>query len=114
MKDLMAPRIQSRDPRKHLGAFLGQQLRAIRGEAGYPSQEALAEVLGTDRSVVGKAETGEYPPAEAVLAQWLDTCKVEGRLREMLEGTGRIARVRENPGQAQVAPWYETEVMVCS
>lgn len=105
----MPPRSQSRDPRTHLGAFLGQQLREIRTQAGYASQEALAAELGTDRSVIGKAETGEYPPAEAVLAQWLDLCGTGGHLRVMAEGIGRIARVRENPGQAQVAPWYETE-----
>lgn len=105
----MAPRSQSRDPRTHLGAFLGQQLRQARAKAGYPSQEALANVLGTERTVVGKGETGEYPPAEVVLAQWLDACEVDGQIREILEGVGRIARLRENPEHARVAPWYETE-----
>lgn len=105
----MAPRSQSRDPRTHLGAFLGQQLREIRTEAGYPTQDALAADLGTDRSVIGKAETGEYPPADAVLARWLDLCGAAGRVRTMVEGVCTIARIRENPEQARVAPWYETE-----
>lgn len=100
---------QSRDPSTHLGAFLGQQLRQARSRAGYRSQEALADVLGTERTVVGKGETGEYPPAEPVLSHWLDTCNVTGDLRDTLEGIGRIARMRANPEQSRVAPWYETE-----
>jgi len=105
----MPPRQQARDPRTHLGAFLGDQLRAIRVEAGYSSQDDFAPVIRRDRSVIGKAETGESPPAEAVLADWLEACGVGGRLRVMVEGVNRIARVRDNPGHAQAEPFYEAE-----
>ena len=105
----MPPRKQARDPRTHLGAFLGEQLRAIRAEAGYASQDDFSPAIRKDRSVIGKAETGESPPTESVLADWLDLCGVSGRLRVMLEGVTRIARIRENPGQAQAEPFYEAE-----
>lgn len=105
----MAPRIQARDPQTHLGAFLGRQLRDIRVGAGYRSQDAFAPVLRKDRSVIGKAETGEEPPSETVLNDWLSTCGIDGKFRTLLLGVGRIARVRANPGQAQVMPWFETE-----
>jgi Domain of unknown function (DUF5753) len=105
----MPPRQQARDPRTHLGAFLGDQLRAIRVEAGYASQDDFAPVLRRDRSVIGKAETGESPPAEAVLADWLESCGIGPRLRVMFEGVNRIARVRDNPGHAQAEPFYEAE-----
>lgn len=105
----MPPRTQARDPRTHLGAFLGEQLRAIRAEADYASQDDFSPAIRKDRSVIGKAETGESPPTESVLGDWLDLCGVNGRLRAMFEGVTRIARVRENPGQAQAEPFYEAE-----
>lgn len=105
----MPPRKQARDPHTHLGAFLGEQLRAIRAEAGYASQDEFASAIRKDRSVIGKAETGESPPTETVLADWLDLCNVAGRLRVTLEGVTRIARIRENPGQAQAEPFYGAE-----
>jgi len=103
------PRKQARDPRSHLGAFLGDQLRQLRAETGYGSQDEFSPAIRRDRSVIGKAETGEAPPSEAVLSDWLDLCGVSGRLRAVLEGVARIARIREDPGEARVAPFYETE-----
>jgi hypothetical protein len=78
-------------------------------EAGYASQDDFAPVIRRDRSVIGKAETGESPPAEAVLTDWLGSCGIGGRLRVMIEGVNRIARVRDNPGHAQAEPFYEAE-----
>jgi Domain of unknown function (DUF5753)/Helix-turn-helix domain len=105
----MPPRRQARDPSTDLGAFLGQQLKELRMEAGFRSQDAFAPVLNRDRSVLGKAESGEYPPAEDVMADWMDQCQVTGRLRDVLEGLNRIARVNYGPVKAWVAPWFETE-----
>jgi Domain of unknown function (DUF5753) len=105
----MPPRKQARDPRTHLGAFLGEQLRAIRIEAGYASQDDFSPAIRRDRSVIGKAESGESPPTDTVLGDWLDLCGIGGRLRVMFEGVTRIARIRENPGQAQAEPFYGAE-----
>jgi hypothetical protein len=105
----MPPRTQSRNPDTDLGAFLGRQLRDIRVEAGYKSQEAFAPVLNRDRSVIGKAESGEYPPAGEVLADWLEVCGVGGRLRAMFEGVNRIARSGHGPVKLWAAPWFGTE-----
>jgi helix-turn-helix protein len=46
------------DPR----AFLGEELARARVAAGFASQQALADRLGFDRSVIGKAESGGRPP----------------------------------------------------
>lgn len=106
----MPPRTQSRDPRTDIGAFLGRQLRDIRVEAGYRTQDAFAPVLGSDRSVIGKAETGEFPPTEAVMTLWLDHCGVEGRLREVLTGLNRFARIRDGgPVKAWFLGWFDAE-----
>lgn len=104
----MPPRTQSRDPESNLSAYLGRQLREIRVEAGYKSQDEFAPALGRDRSVVGKAESGEYPPTDAVLEDWLNLCGIGGRLRDVLTGVTRIARLR-NSTPIKVAPWFETE-----
>jgi transcriptional regulator with XRE-family HTH domain len=105
----MPPRNPSRSPTNNVAAFLGEQLGAVRAAAGYPSHEALARALRTDRTTITKIETGERPPNAALLGRWLDTCGVTGQLRAVLDGLGVLARNRENPGQARVAPWFTTE-----
>jgi hypothetical protein len=102
----MPPRTQSRDPGIDLGAFLGRQLREIRADAGYKSQDEFAPVLSRDRSVIGKAESGEYPPTDIVLADWLDRCGITGRLRTVLLGMARFARMRDGgPVKAWFVGW---------
>lgn len=104
----MPARIQSRDPNVELSAFLGQQLKEIRVAAGYRSQDDLAPLIRKDRSVIGRAESGESPPTEVVLKDWLDQCSVSGRLRAVLVGMTRIARMRDG-APIKTAPWFETE-----
>jgi Domain of unknown function (DUF5753)/Helix-turn-helix domain len=99
----MPPRSQSRDPQTDLGAFLGRQLREVRVEAGYGSQDEFAPALGRDRSVIGKAESGEHPPTDAVLGDWLDLCGIGGRLRAVLLGMSRLARMRDG---GTVKVWF--------
>jgi Domain of unknown function (DUF5753) len=106
----MPPRTQSRDPGTDLGAFLGRQLREIRADAGYKSQDEFAPVLNRDRSVIGKAESGEYPPTDIVLADWLDRCGITGRLRTVLLGMARFARMRDGgPVKAWFVGWVDAE-----
>jgi DNA-binding XRE family transcriptional regulator len=106
----MPPRTQSRDPETNLSAFLGRQLKEIRIEAGYRSQDEFAPALGRDRSVIGKAESGEYPPTDAVLEDWLNLCGVDGRLRTVLPGVARIARMRDGgPVKVWFAGWVDAE-----
>jgi len=106
----MPPRNQSRDPEIDLGAFLGRQLKEIRAEAGYKSQDEFAPVLNRDRSVIGKAESGEYPPTDTVLADWLDRCGITGRLRTVLLGMARFARMRDGgPVKVWFVGWVDAE-----
>jgi transcriptional regulator with XRE-family HTH domain len=46
--------------------FLGALLRRARVAAGISSQDALAERLGFDRTVIAKAESGQRPPSPDV------------------------------------------------
>lgn len=106
----MPPRTQSRDPATDLGAFLGRQLKEIRAEAGYKSQDEFAPALNRDRSVIGKAESGEYPPTDVVLDDWLDLCGIGGRLRTVLLGMVRFARMRDGgPVKVWFAGWVDAE-----
>ena len=76
-----------RDPETNPAAFLGGELRRARVAAGFSSQDALAAKLGFDRTVVAKAETGERPPTDEVLAArcrraaWTMICSGDGRAR---------------------------------
>ena len=93
-----------------LGAFLGQQLKEIRIGAGYKSQDEFASVLSKDRSVVGKAESGEYPPTDAVLNDWLNLCGIEGRLRRVVLGMTKFARMRDGgPVKIWFVGWVDAE-----
>jgi transcriptional regulator with XRE-family HTH domain len=47
-------------------AFLGAELRRARIAAGITSQEALAQRLGYERTVIAKAESGYQPPSPEV------------------------------------------------
>jgi transcriptional regulator with XRE-family HTH domain len=109
MERHMPPRIQSRDPGTDAGALLGDNLRLARTQAGYRSQDALADALGTDRTVIAKTETGERPPNDILFNAWLEKCEVTGLARTALEGERRLARSKEGPVKVWVAPWFETE-----
>ncbi|MCW2929724.1 MAG: family transcriptional regulator [Actinomycetia bacterium] len=105
----MPPRSQARSPENDPAALLGDELRELRKEAGYRSQDDVAAIVGSDRSVIGKAETGDQPPTHEVLTTLLDTYQVAGRLRRVYERLAIVARAREDPGRLRVTPWYETE-----
>jgi transcriptional regulator with XRE-family HTH domain len=103
------PRTQARSPESDPAALLGDELRELRKQAGHRSQDDVAAVIGTDRSVIGKAETGELPPTPDLLKALLDAYQVTGRLRRVYERLNAVARARQDPGRLHVAPWYETE-----
>jgi transcriptional regulator with XRE-family HTH domain len=90
-------------------ALLAELLQAARQQSQYRSQEALARAIGKERTAVSKPEQGERVPAIDVLADILTACEVTGLARLAIEGVARVARAWDDPGTAQVAPWYETE-----
>lgn len=96
-----------RDPKTHLGAFLGRKLQQARLAAGYSSQEKLAGRLHTDRTVITKIETGERPPSPETLAQW---CEVTGITDpELYSELADIARVVSGAVPEWFKPWLEAE-----
>jgi hypothetical protein len=105
----MTARTQTRSPQNDPAALLGDELRELRREAGYRSQDDVAPIVSIDRSVIGKAETGDNPPTPELLTALLDTYRVSGRLRRLYERLNMVARARQDPGKAHVAPWYENE-----
>jgi transcriptional regulator with XRE-family HTH domain len=96
-----------RDPRSHLGAYLGEELRRARLAAGYLSQDQLARELGFDRTVIVKAETGARPPSEDVAVRiaelYPDLC--HGLYVELVA----IARKSNGPIPGWFADWLSRE-----
>src|SRR5260221_8251707 len=92
--------VTRRDPETDPKAFLGEELRRGRVAAGFSSQEALAARLGFDRSVVGKAETGDRAPTDDVLAAWCEACQLDADLFTRL---AVLARRADSP----VPTWFE-------
>jgi transcriptional regulator with XRE-family HTH domain len=68
--------------------------------AGFSSQESLAARLGFDRSVVAKAETGDRPPTDDVLAAWCRACGLDDEL------FGRLA-VLARRADGILPAWFE-------
>jgi transcriptional regulator with XRE-family HTH domain len=95
------PRPNSRDPETDPAAFLGDELARGRMAAGFSSQQVLADHLGFDRSVIGKAETGDRPPTPDVLAAWCKECKLD---YEHFVRMATLARRADGP----VPRWFET------
>src|SRR5437763_5306164 len=94
------PPMARRDPETNPAAFLGGELRRARVAAGFSSQDALAARLGFDRTVIAKAETGERPPTDDVLAGWCQACHLDDDLfRRMVV----LARRADGP----VPTWFE-------
>jgi transcriptional regulator with XRE-family HTH domain len=87
-------------------AFLGGELRRARVSAGFSSQDALASALGFDRTVVTKAETGERPPTDDVLAAWCQACRLDVELFARLV---RLARRADGPVPTWFEDWLEAE-----
>lgn len=85
------------------GKLLGEHLAIVRKLAGYKTQEALADTLRKDRTVIAKVESGDRAPSDDVLAAWLDACGVSGQLRALMEGLASIARVKEG---GPVKVWF--------
>ncbi len=94
------PRPNGRDPETDPRAFLGKKLKQARIAAGYSSQEALAAKFGFDRSVVSKAETGDRPPTDDVLAAWCEVCQLD---EELFTGLVKLARSSDGP----IPTWFE-------
>jgi transcriptional regulator with XRE-family HTH domain len=95
------PRLNSRDPETDPAAFLGDELARARLAAGFDSQQALADHLGFDRSVVGKAESGDRPPTPDVLRSWVKACNMD---EDHYVRLAVLARRADGP----VPRWFET------
>jgi transcriptional regulator with XRE-family HTH domain len=76
-----------RDPQANPAAFLAPNCAACLA-AGITSQDKLAQMLGYDRSVIAKAETGERPPSEDVMKALVKTLG----LGEMVTRLAALAR----------------------
>jgi transcriptional regulator with XRE-family HTH domain len=95
-----------RDPQTNPAAFLGGELRRARVAAGFSSQDALAAKLGFDRTVVAKAETGERPPTDDVLAAWCGACRLDDELFGRLVV---LARQADGPVPTWFEDWLQAE-----
>jgi Domain of unknown function (DUF5753)/Helix-turn-helix domain len=95
-----------RDPETNPAAFLGGELRRARVAAGFSSQDALAAKLWFDRTVVAKAETGERPPTDDVLAAWCVACRLDDELFGRLVV---LARRADGPVPTWFEDWLQAE-----
>jgi len=100
------PRHNGRDPDTNPKAFLGEKLRQGRINAGFTSQDALAAQLGFDRSVITKAETGDRPPTDAVLAAWCELCHLD---LDLFTGLAKLARSGDGPIPSWFESWLEAD-----
>jgi transcriptional regulator with XRE-family HTH domain len=100
------PRAKSRDPETDPAAFFGDELARARLAAGFASQQALADHLGFDRSVIGKAENGGRPPTADVLDAWCKACNLDP---DLFGRMSTLARRAEGPVPRWFEDWLEDE-----
>ncbi len=96
-----------RDPRSDLGAWLGEELRRARLDAGFTSQDQLACELGFDRTVIVKAETGARPPSEDVAPMIAEM--FPGLCNGLYVRLAAIARKSNGPIPGWFADWLGRE-----
>lgn len=97
------PRRNPRDPKASPKARLGLILARAREDAGFASQAALAERLQTDRTVIGKAESGERPPSDRVLTGWIEECHI-GNV-ELVLTVAELARAGDDASDP-IPSWF--------
>jgi len=73
----------------------------------FSAQAALADELPTDRTVIGKAESGERPPSDPVLKAWTETCRIENV--ELIDALAELARSSDGPIPAGFEDYLQTE-----
>lgn len=86
--------------------WFGKRLRLAREAAGYKSQEAFADKMGFDRSVIGKAESGHRVPSPDVLSAWCELCHLN---KELYESMAELARSADGPVPEWFEAWLEAE-----
>jgi len=103
------PRPNHRDPESDLAAALGEELRRLRVQAGYATQDPFAKALGYGREQVSKIETGYDLPSESLFDRWLDLCQATEQDRYYLGRSLRQARRARTATPAFAKPWLEAE-----
>lgn len=103
------PRPNHRDPESDLSAALGEELRRLRVQAGYATQDPFAKALGYGREQVSKIETGYELPSESLFDRWLDQCQATEQDRYYLGRSLRQARRARAATPAFAKPWLEAE-----
>jgi transcriptional regulator with XRE-family HTH domain len=91
-----------RDPRSDLGAWLGEELRNARTDAGFSSQDALARELGFDRTTINKAETG-FRISEEVAS------KIAERFPGLANGLYVTLAAIARKSNGKFAGWFERD-----
>ena len=86
--------------------FLGKELCRARVAAGVSSQQALADHLGFERTVIAKVEAGERVPSDPVLTAWAKACNID---TEHYQRLADLARTSDGPVPAWFEYWLERE-----
>jgi DNA-binding XRE family transcriptional regulator len=98
-----------RDPETNLGAALGEELRDLRIEAGFATQDAWAKATGYQRETISKYETGDTLPGDTAFTDLLDSCNVSSRERKTLTRLLKLARKARGIVLESAVPYMEAE-----
>jgi hypothetical protein len=85
--------------------LLSELLRLARQQSEHKTQDALARVVGVERTTITRGENG-HPPTYPVLGDILAQCGVTGLAEAAVRGTWQLARRGDDPVE-RVAPWHE-------
>jgi hypothetical protein len=103
------PRPNPRDPETNLSAALGEELRGLRIEAGFATQDAWARATGYPRESISRWETGDNLPGDTAFNDLLDSCNVTSRERKTLTRLLWLARRARGVVLESAVPYMEAE-----
>ncbi|MGH3224615.1 MAG: helix-turn-helix domain-containing protein [Streptosporangiaceae bacterium] len=86
--------------------WFGEELRRAREAAGFRSQQAFADKIGFERTVVSKAESGHRVPSPEVLSAWCEVCHLD---KELYRRMAELARSADGPVPEWFEKWLEAE-----
>ena len=103
------PRPNPRDPETSIATALGENLRDLRIDAGFPTQDSWAKATGYSRETISRYETGDTLPGDIAFSDLLDACDVCDRERRALTRMLKLARKARGVFLESFVPYLEAE-----
>lgn len=102
------PARMPRERPESIANALGMMLKTVRMAAD-KTQTDMSQAVRVSEGALSRFETGKRVPREEIFSLWVTECEVRDPLLRAMEYLWWLARTQDDPGEAQLIPWYEME-----